>query len=244
MIVKSWKVPCAPFAECFFLSVTGATLLVAPGTALAQNVAGAAMAAPQDVGAKVTDIIVTAQKREQRLQDVPVAVTALGSATLDQIKFHAVEDLTGVSPGLSVRPGQGGAQIPAFTMRGIYGFNTIGADQGVALYIDGVYVNSAVGANFDLADIERIEVLRGPQGTLFGRNSIGGAISVITRNPSGKFDFKQQLTYGNYGQFESKTRVDLPRLGPIAASLTYLHNERRGDMQNLGAGTKTGRLVY
>ncbi|HKT76587.1 MAG TPA: TonB-dependent receptor, partial [Sphingobium sp.] len=90
-------------------------------------------------------------------------------------------------------------------------------------------------------------MLRGPQGTLFGRNSTGGAISVVTREPSGRFGIDQTLTLGNYDQIRSKTRIELPQMGPFSASISYVHDERSGDIRNLGAGQhwdRTGSDAY
>src|SRR6202022_2532044 len=95
------------------------------------------------------------------------------------------------------------------------GTATYGSDPGVALYVDGVYVSGVVGADFDLANIERIEVLRGPQGTLFGRNAIGGAVNLITREPSGKLEGYQELSYGNLTQFRSKPSIHFPTGAPL-----------------------------
>ena len=86
-------------------------------------------------------------------------------------------------------------------------------------------------------DIERIEILRGPQGTLFGRNSTSGAVSVVTRDPAGTFGVHQDLTVGNYQQIRSRTSVDLPAVGPFSAYVSYVHDERRGEIKNTGAGT-------
>ncbi|EHJ61731.1 TonB-dependent receptor [Novosphingobium pentaromativorans] len=187
----------------------------------------------------IEEIVVTAQRREQNLQDVPVAVTAVTASTIEGNRIQNVNDLSSIAPNLSVREGAGGSKLPQYSLRGIYTYGSaIGADKGVSLYIDGVYIQSVVGSILDFADIERIEVLRGPQGTLFGRNATGGAISVTTRKPTGVLGFRQDATIGNFNQLRTKTRVDLPRIGPFAITASYMHSERDGDTRNLGAGTQ------
>ena len=184
------------------------------------------------------EVIVTAQKREQNIQDVPVSVTALSADSIVANRIHDVSDLGNVVPNLTIRPSPGGNMIPQYSLRGIFTYGTaLGTDKGVSVYIDGVYMQNASGSTFEMADIDQIEVLRGPQGTLFGRNSTGGAINIRTRKPSGEFNIHQELTTGNYAQFRSKTRLDLPRKGPLSMSISYLHSEREGDIRNLGAGT-------
>ena len=186
----------------------------------------------------LAEIIVTAQKREQNLQSVPVAVSALDADALVANRITNVRDLNAVAPNLTIRTQGGGLSNPSYTMRGVVsGATAPGADKGVALYVDQVYLGSTFGSLIDLADIERIEVLKGPQGTLFGRNSTGGAISIITRDPAGEFKVRQEFTVGNYAQFRSKTRIDTPAIGPLSLSATYTHSERRGDIRNLGTGT-------
>jgi iron complex outermembrane recepter protein len=184
------------------------------------------------------EIVVTAQKREQPLQDVPISVTAFGDRELIANRIVNIVDLNGLAPNLSIRLAPGGVSLPSITLRGVLSFGAIpGSDKQVGLYFDGVYLNSSAGSVFELADIERIEVLRGPQGTLFGRNSTAGAISIVTREPTGDFALHQELTVGNYDHLRSKTRVNLPALGPLSALVSYVHSERRGDIRNLGAGT-------
>jgi iron complex outermembrane receptor protein len=196
-----------------------------PAAALAQN------------AVSLEEVVVTAQKRSQRLQEVPVAVTALTADTLTANRIVSVRDLGTVVPNLQVRTVVGGNNLPGYTMRGLFTLGSApGTDKGVAIYVDGVYLGAFGGSIFELAEIERVEVLRGPQGTLFGRNSTGGAISFITREPSGEFGAKLTGTVGNYDQLRFSGRVDLPQVGPFSASLTYLHSERRGDLRNLGAG--------
>jgi iron complex outermembrane receptor protein len=187
---------------------------------------------------QVAEIVVTAQKREQSIQDVPISISALGQDTITANRIREVTDLSAIAPNLTVRSGAGGSRIPQYSLRGIYTYGSaVGTDKGVSLYLDGVYIQNVAGSIFEFADVERIEVLKGPQGTLFGRNATGGAISVITRNPTGQFAVQQELTLGNFEQFRSKTRVDLPQIGPMSATVSYMHSERRGDTKNLGAGT-------
>jgi iron complex outermembrane receptor protein len=196
-------------------------------------------AAARRGGAQVGEIVVTAQRREQRLQDVPVAVTALTQDALVVNRVANIRDLDAIAPGLLVKTTVGGSALPSYTLRGIFtAGNVVGADKGVGVYVDGVYIGASHGAISNLADIERIEVLRGPQGTLFGRNSTGGAISFTTREPSGEFGLKQTFTLGDYDQFRSATSLSSPQLGPFSALVSYVHSERRGDVRNLGAGTK------
>ena len=190
-------------------------------------------------GAELQEIVVTAQRREQKLQSVPISITALNAEKLKANRIETLIDLNAVAPNLTVRLGAGGNQSPNYTMRGIYGASSAaGQDKGVSPYIDGVYLQAQSSSIFELADIERIEVLKGPQGTLFGRNATGGAIQIITKDPTGEFGGYQELTGGNLGTFRSKTHLDSPSFGPISASITYLHSQHDGDVNNLGAGTK------
>ena len=199
------------------------------GTAFAQD-------ASEDPG--LQDIIVTAQKREQSLQDVPIAITALSQDAIRANRITNVLDLAAQAPNLAIRNAAGGTRIPNFSMRGSVSFGSVaGQDKAISLYLDGVYIGTSQGSTFELPDLERIEVLRGPQGTLFGRNATAGAISIITREPSGEFGLRQLVSYGNYDQLRSSTRVELPQIGPFSASLSYTHFERTGDIRNLGAGT-------
>jgi len=182
-------------------------------------------------------IIVTAQKREQNVQDVPIAVTALGGDALQANRVASVMDLTGLAPGLTAMATAGGTKVPQFTMRGTYGNGVVpGADRQVGIYIDGVYIASSRGGVFDLPDISRIEVLRGPQGTLFGRNATAGAVSIYTRDPTGEAGAKILTTVGNYGQLRVNASIDLPQVGPFSGYVSFVHNERRGDIRNTAVG--------
>jgi len=212
---------------------------------LAPAFAGApAQAQDADASSGVGEIIVTAQKREQRLQDVPVAVTAVGQEALQVNRVINVMDLNGLAPGLAARQNAGSLGSPSYTMRGVYASASVPAqDRQISSYIDGVYIGGTRGAVFDLPDLERVEVLRGPQGTLFGRNATAGAVSIITRDPSGELGFRQEVTVGNYSQLRTRTTVETPQMGIFSAYLTYVHDERRGDTRNLGAGTTFDRTA-
>jgi iron complex outermembrane receptor protein len=209
-----------------------------PMLAAAFSAAQAAPAADQQ-GTALQEIVVTAQKREESLQRVPVADTALTAQTLKGNRIQTLADLNAVAPNLTVRLGAGGNQSPNYTLRGILGASSApGQDKGVSPYLDGVYLQNQSGSLFDLGEVERIEVLKGPQGTLFGRNATGGAISIITKDPTGVFGGHQDFTVGNYDAFRSKTHIEFPAIGPFSANLTYLHSQRRGDTRNLGGGTQ------
>ena len=190
--------------------------------------------------ANLQEIIVTAQKREQSLQAVPVAVTAVTEQALVANRITGLADLTALTPGLTVTDTSGGARLSTVTLRGVLNSGgQAGTDKSVALYIDGVYLGGAsYGTIFNMAGIGRIEVLRGPQGTLFGRNANGGAINFITPEPTGEFGVKQTFTVGNYDHYQSVTRVSSPQWGAFSAMGVYMHSERRGDIRNLGAGTR------
>jgi iron complex outermembrane receptor protein len=213
-------------------------------TALAGMIGHAGVAVAQDAVGKTAspvnqleEIVVTAQKRAQSLQDVPIAVTALSEETLQANRVINVRDLSGLAPGVIVRTAAGGSALPTFSIRGAISYGVVpGSDKQVSLYLDGVYLASARGAIFDLPDVARIEVLRGPQGTLFGRNATAGAVSITTRDPTGEFSVKQEFTAGNYDHFRTRTSINLPQVGPVSAYVTYVHNYRRGDIRNAGAG--------
>jgi iron complex outermembrane receptor protein len=150
------------------------------------------------VAQQLEEVVVTAQYREQNIQDVPIAVTAIGA---QQIEAAGIFDATTIAlnvPGMAYAEFSPGQAI--ISMRGITSVDDgAGLDNSVALFLDGVYIGRQAGIQFDMFDLERIEVLKGPQGTLFGRNAVGGAISVITTRPQNEFGGKAQVTVGNEG---------------------------------------------
>ncbi|HKT76427.1 MAG TPA: TonB-dependent receptor [Sphingobium sp.] len=191
-----------------------------------------------DSSGGLADIIVTAQKREQSVQDVPIAVTALNRDLLEANRVQSVQDLSGLAPGVTVRPAAGGTGIASFITRGVvtYG-NVAGTDKEVSIYLDGVYISSPRGSIFDLPDVERIEMLRGPQGTLFGRNSTAGAVSISTRDPSGDPSVKADFSVGNRDYRRFRLSAEMPQVGPFSAYFSFVHLFQNGSVRNLGAGT-------
>ena len=213
-------------------------LALATTTALVGITPAMAQSAATDDNGGLEEIIVTAQKREQSVQDVPIAVTAVTEASLQANRIYTVNDLSAIAPGLTVKPSAGGIATPSFTMRGQVSFGVVaGSDKQVSVYVDGVYISSPRGSIFDLPDIQRLEVLRGPQGTLFGRNATAGAVSITTRDPSGDARLRLEGTYGNYDQYRIRATVETPEFGPFSALFSYVRNYRRGEIENSKAGT-------
>ncbi|MEX6723271.1 TonB-dependent receptor [Parapedomonas caeni] len=205
-----------------FLSGVYLSALLA-GT-VATSVASAQDAAPTaEEAVSLGDIVVTARRREEKLQDVPIAITALGGDALESRGFDRVTDIAEAAPNLQFTPGTGGNSggVSAF-IRGV-GENDfiITADPAVALYIDGVYVGRSFGATTELLGVDRIEVLRGPQGSLFGKNTIGGAISVVTRVP-GADRLEGDVRYGSYDDLRLRANVERALTDTLSVGVSAL----------------------
>jgi len=187
------------------------------------------------------DIVVTARRREERLQDVPIAVTAVSAAALDSRGLDSVTQVSQIAPNLQFTPGQGGNSggVSAF-IRGV-GENDfiITSDPAVALYIDGVYVARSFGATTELLGVDRIEVLRGPQGSLFGKNTIGGAISVTSSVPRQTSRMQADLRYGSYNTVRARALVETPLTDTLALGITALGEFGEG-WQKVPSGKNLG----
>ena len=184
----------------------------------------------------VQEIVVTAQRREESLQKVPVAVTAIGADQLAALRVSSVRDMAGLAPSLQLNT-QGQQSNPTIIIRGVAsGTSSNSVDPKVGIYIDGVYIGRAVGSLLDFSDIQRVEVLRGPQGTLFGRNATAGAISIVTAAPKGEWGLRATASYGNYNAWRGKVSLDLPKVGPFSVRLSYLHDQIDGDVTNTMGG--------
>ena len=181
------------------------------------------------------EVVVTAQRREESLQDAPIAITALSSETLELrgiTDFGAVAEAT---PSMSLTPYPSSTNTLILYMRGqgVADSMQITSDGSVALYQDGFYISRPQLSTFDLADIDRVEVLRGPQGTLYGRNTTGGAVNLISKGPSGELDFKQELSMGSREYFRSLSALDLPQWHGLSSKFTYLYSRKDGVVDNL-----------
>ena len=229
-----------------FVLLAGAAALAFPGFAYAQDTAEQdAQAAADSDGDNVDDasdsgtgneIIVTATKREQTLQETPVAVSVTTAETIERAQIRDVSDLASVVPSLRVSQ----SQSQFATTYSIRGFgtsgNNIGLEPSVAMFVDGVYRSRAIAQISDLPDIQRVEVLRGPQSTLFGKNASAGVISIVTKAPSFDFGGMVEASYGNYDAVVVKGYLTGPVSDTIAASVAAGINKRDGYVTNLFNG--------
>lgn len=185
------------------------------------------------------EVIVTAQKREQSLQDIPIAVSVLNSEQLAAMRINSIDALgSGIIPSLTVHNYGNSNSIQIVTIRGMGTAEVapITSEPFVAIYQDGFYRGRAQGLNSEVADPERIEVLRGPQGTLFGRNATGGAINIITKRPTGNLDIEQQFGTGTNDERRSITRINLPEIAGLKTKLDYFYHAKDGWVKNSAPG--------
>lgn len=212
---------------CYFALSLGAA-----GTAPAQ--------APTDGDSgALTEITVTAQRRSESLQSVPVAVSAFDPATLDAHQVLTLRDVSNVVPNLWMETNTGLSSGSRAALRGVgedESFFT--SDPPVGIYIDDVYIPRQTGALFDLYDVERIEVLRGPQGTLYGRNTSAGAIKLVSVRPSQERRFMAELTGGDYGRFDARASLSGGLSEHVSGQLAALSRQRDGYDRNLVDGSR------
>ncbi len=189
--------------------------------------------------AEIEEVVVTAQKRAENLQDVPIAISAFTGENMKDMGVENLTDLGKFTPGVEMNndtPLQ-----PTYSIRGIQtGDFTVGSDPAVAVYVDGVYTGRGAGAEVPLADIERVEVLKGPQGTLFGRNATGGAIHIITKKPQADDTTELSLTAGNYGRQSSDLLVNRQLTDNLYGRITASSNRRDSFADNMAGGFSAG----
>jgi iron complex outermembrane receptor protein len=191
---------------------------------------------------ELMDIVVTAQKRSENLQRVPIAATALSGIEIEKRQALTIQGLNGTVPNVQISNFANTPNTAAISIRGI---GVIDADpyagNTVSVIYDGVPQYFSMGALVDLYNIDRVEVLRGPQGTLFGANTTGGAINIVTAQPTGILGFKGQATYGNWNRFDIKGALDVPIVPDVlAGKFVVSHSERDGFVRNIVDGDRMG----
>jgi iron complex outermembrane recepter protein len=218
------------------MKTTIATLM--SGAALVIAVPALAQTAPaEEAQGGIQEIIVTAQKRSENVQNVPIAISAFTAEALSERAVTSVASLSNIAPNVTLDAGtpfSGSSAVLSAYIRGIgandFAFNI---DPGVGIYLDGVYLARSVGANQELPDVERVEVLKGPQGTLFGRNTIGGAISIVTHDPGKEFRFKGDITAGRFGLIQTRGTVDIPLADSLSSSFSFATKNRKGYLKRI-----------
>lgn len=191
-------------------ALTGCALVSGPAFAADAAQTKAATTAT-DPSTGVGDIVVTAQKRSENVQNVPIAISAVSGQYLETRGITSIDSLGAIAPNMQITRAPSDKTITQISIRGSVTINpAVTWEPAVGLYLNGVYIAKAQGSVFDVADLERIEVLRGPQGTLYGRNALAGAVNLVPRMPSGKFDLAAESSYGNYNYYKEKLIVDLP----------------------------------
>ncbi len=191
------------------------------------------LAAQDDDGRRIEEVMVTAERREASVQDTSISITALTGESLDAFGIRNQEDLANFIPATTIQPYDS-------TIRGVgRNFRALGGDPGVATYMNGIYSEdllTATAATF--WDVERIEVLRGPQGTLYGRNAVGGAINVLYKEPTQELDYSFKSILGNFGTNEAYGMVNTPLIEDVlSARVNFAYRDRDGVIEELGSGS-------
>jgi iron complex outermembrane receptor protein len=211
--------------------------------ALAQSAGASAQDVASDDGAEsgqLQDIVVTAQRREQSLQEVPISVTAFNAASIAALSAETIGDLDTFTPGLTINDTS--VTQPSFTIRGVQTDDFgIGTDPSVGIFVDGIYSGRSGSSLIFFNDVARVEVLKGPQGTLFGRNTSGGAISIITNKPTDQRTLSGTIQVGNYKKVRADATVNLPLTDTLYLRLNGVANYRDGYLKDALTGERRER---
>ncbi len=215
------------------MSKNGTILKCGLGLLATAAIAGVANAQDTGQGAgQLEEILVTATHRTENIQDIPITVTAIGGAELEKADIFDPTTVALRIPGMTYGEFSPGQAI--ISLRGVSSADDgAGLDNSVALFLDGVYIGRSAAINFDMFDLERLEVLRGPQGTLFGRNAIGGAINAITSKPTDEATAKFGLSVGNEGILRYRALVSGPLSNGLSGKLSFTHREHDGFVRNV-----------
>lgn len=191
--------------------------------------------------AQLEEIVVTAQKKAESMQDVPVAVTAVTGAYIEEQNITDLSALRNTMPNVQINTFSNSPDSAVFTIRGV-GVNDADPYVGttVSVVVDGVVVGVNTAALLSLFDIERVEVLRGPQGTLFGANTTGGVINVITKQPTNEFGGQAEITAGNHGRLNANVALNVPITDNLAGKVSVLHSSHDGFFTNTVDGDDLG----
>ncbi|MFV0278949.1 MAG: TonB-dependent receptor [Parahaliea sp.] len=202
-----------------------------------------AVIAASQAAAQLEEVVVTAQKVQQSMQEVPIAVTALTGASLAQQNITNIEGMSNSLPNVQINHFSNSPDSAVFTIRGV-GVNDADPYVGttVSVVVDGVVVGVNTNALQSLFDIERVEILRGPQGTLFGANTTGGVVNVITKQPTGELGGEVQVNVGNFDRLELNGAVNFPITEQLAGKISLLHTEQDGYFKNYLNGDDLGSV--
>lgn len=202
------------------------------------------LAAEEAQETRLEEIVVTAQKIEQSLLDTPIAVTAFTRNALQKKGIDDISEIAEFTPNLvfdTTSPVSGLSSGAIVFIRGVGNTDfSLTTDPGVGTYVDGVYVSRSAGGVLDVLDVERIEVLRGPQGTLFGRNTIGGAINITSRKPADELQANLEATFGNFSRQDFRAAVDVPFADNFRATFAASSKQRDGFVRRVNVGDRLG----
>ena len=215
--------------------LAGAAMGAIASAAYAQD----ARAQDAEQTSSVEDIIVTARRTEESAQKTPLALTAFSGETLERTGAQQVTDLQGAVPNLNLVQGRGSSNSTNIYIRGVGQPDALQTfDPAVGVYVDDVYYSRIRGSQFDLLDLERVEILRGPQGSLYGKNTIGGAMKLVSRRPGQTFRARASAAYGDYDLVEVQGAVFGPVTDTLALGLSVLHSERGGYVTDPATGAE------
>jgi len=201
------------------------------------SVAAFIVAVPVTAAAQVEEVVVTAQRRAENMQEVPIAISAFDAETISASRVEGFEDLVTRVPTLSINSTTKGSAFPALRGSAV-SQPSISGGQSVGLMIDDVAYTTSADWDISLYDIERVEVLRGPQGTLFGRNVVGGLINIVTKMPADEFSGTVEVSTGNYRRFDTKGSVNVPLGSGWTSRLSFFTQEHRGTSFNRVTGNR------
>jgi len=227
----------ARFGALFKHSIASGACVVMLGAALsAQAQQTSPTPAATETSGGLEEIVVTAERREENIQNVPIAVTAFTADAMQSRNIVDIKSLGNLTPGVNLDAGapfSGDRSVLSASIRGIgqddFAFNL---NPGVGVYVDGVFLARTIGANQNLLDVDRVEILKGPQGTLFGANTIGGAISIVTHTPGDEERFIAQATGGSFDRRDFGFTADIPIVkGVLLSSISVSSQEQTGWMK-------------